>query len=345
MTDARTASARGDNPALRKAAVLLVSLDPETASRLLREFDSADQERIAREIVRLEERPANEEEREAVLREFAVLHRAQTSAGRGGPRSARRILEKIHPGGEARRMVEAVEESLGRTRFDFLKRADPQNVAVFLADEHPQTIALVLSYLPPERGARLLEALPLAKQQEVVRRLASLEPANPDVVEQVEKALATRLSGLAAKELQQIDGPAVAASVLSRVPRATERGILEGLKADDPELAEAIRRLMFKFEEVIRVNDRGIQNLLKSIDAGRLSLALKTASPELREKFFRNMSQRAAERVREEMELLGPVRVADVEGAQESIVEEILRLEEAGELVIEGRSGSESVRV
>lgn len=336
---------RTSGPGLRKAAVLLVSLDPGSASALLSRFDAAEQERVAREIVRLEEHPPLPEERDAVLREFATTFREVQSTERGGLRSAQAILEKIHAPEEARKILDSIESSLGRSRFGFLKKADVLNVAGFIADEHPQTIALILSYLPPVQAARLVETLPLPKQQEVIRRLANLEPTSPEVVQQLEKALETRLSAFSTRDLQEVDGRAAAAAVLNQVARSTERGILEALKAEEPELAEGIRRLMFTFAEAERVNDRGIQNVLKSIDTAKLSLALKTAKPELRQKFYRNMSQRAAERIQEEMELMGPVRLGDVEAAQNSIVDEILRLEEAGELAIEGRGAGEAVVV
>ncbi|HEX7898195.1 MAG TPA: flagellar motor switch protein FliG [Planctomycetota bacterium] len=324
---------------LRKAAILLVSLEAGSASKLMSQFDPVQQERLAREIILLEEHPPLAEERDAVLREFAGIFRASRSTDRGGLRSARAILEKIHPADEAKKILEAVEASLGRTRFEFLKKADVQNVAAFIADEHPQTIALVLSHLPPAQAARVVECFPLAKQQDVVRRLAGMEPTSPAVVREVEKALESRLSAFAPRESREVDGRAVAAALLNQLSRSTERGILEGLKADEPELAEEIRRRMFTFDDLARVNDRGIQNLLKTLDSSRLPLALKAAKPELREKFFRNMSERAVERVKEEMELMGPVRVSDIEGAQNAIVDEVLRLEETGEVAIEGRGG------
>jgi flagellar motor switch protein FliG len=324
---------------LRKAAILLVSLEAGSASKLMSQFEPAQQERLAREIILLEEHPPLSKERDAVLREFAGIFRASRSTDRGGLRSARAILEKIHPADEAKRILEAVEASVGRGRFEFLKKADVQNVAAFIADEHPQTIALVLSHLPPVQAARVVEWFPLAKQQEVVGRLAGLEPTSPAVVREVEKALESRLSAFAPREAREVDGLAVAAALLNQLSRSTERGILKGLQADEPELAEEIRRRMFTFDDLDRVNDRGIQNLLKALDASRLPLALKAARPELREKFFRNMSERAVERLKEEMELMGPVRVSDIEAAQNAIVEEVLRLEEAGELAIEGRGG------
>ncbi len=334
---------RAEAGGLRKAAILMVSLDPESASRLLAEFEKPDQERLAREIVRLEAAPAEPGELEIVIRDFIAHHRAHMASGPGGVRAARRILEKIHSPEETRQILEAVESALGRTRFAFLRKAELPDLVAFLASEHPQTIALVLSHLPPAQGARLVEALPLPRQQEVVRRLASLEPTNPAVVEQVEKTLESRLSAYGTRGLQESDGLGAAAALLARLPRAVERGLMEALRADDPEFADTLRRRMFRFELLLWANDRGVQNLLKNIDTATLSLALKAAGAELREKFFRNMSPRAVERIREEMEVLGPVRLSDVESAQQSIVEEVLRLEEAGELAIEGRGGSDTV--
>lgn len=328
---------------LRRAAILMVSLDPESASKLLAEFEKGDQERLAREIVRLENAPAEPGELEIVIREFLSHHQSQQAGGPGGVRAARRILEKIHTPEETREILKAVESALGRTRFEFLRKAELPDLVAFLANEHAQTIALVLSHLPPAQGAKLVQALPLPKQQEVVRRLASLEPTSPSVVEQVEKTLESRLSAYGTRGLQETDGLAAAAALLGQLPRAMERGLLEALRADDPEFADTLRRRMFRFDLLLHANDRGIQSLLKNIDTATLALALKTAGPELREKFFRNMSPRAVERIREEMEVMGPVRLSEVEAAQQAIGDEVLRLEEAGELAIEGRGGSDTV--
>lgn len=342
------AAVRDPLPALeavgaRRAAVLLVSLDQEAAARLMAELAQPEQERIAAEIVRLESAPPDREERERVLREFTTYHLSQQAVEHGGRRSAQALLEKIHEPEDAKRMMENVQAAVGRQPFEFLRRADPDSVVGFIADEHPQMIALILSHLDPRRAARIVEGLPLARQQEVIRRLASMETASPAVVAQVEKALEGRLASFVSREGRETDGVAAAAKLLNHVARATERTILEGLKAEEPDLAEKIRRLMFTFTDLVRVNDRGIQNLLKTIDTSRLSLALKTAAPNLREKFFRNMSKRAMERITEEMELMGPVRVVDVQAAQNAIVDEVLRLEESGELIVEGRGGSETV--
>jgi flagellar motor switch protein FliG len=329
----------------RKAAVLMVSLEHDAAVRLMAQLDKAEQEKVALEIVRLETVPPTADERDRILREFYQLSVSPSVADQGGPGAALKLLEKVHSTAEARKIVESAETALGRGRFTFLKKTDPENLVAIVGEEHPQMIALILSHLPAERAAGIVESLPLAKQQEVIKRLANMEPTNPVVVEQVEKALETRLFSFAAPRVEATDGVQAAASLLNQVQRSTERGILEGLRAEEPELVEKIRRLMFTFADLVRVNDRGVQNLLKSIDASKMSLALKIASPELKDKFFRNMSKRAVERIKEEMELIGPVRASDVEAAQNQIVDEVLRLEEAGELIIEGRGGSERVVV
>jgi flagellar motor switch protein FliG len=339
----RDPRAAAETAGARRAAVLMVSLDQEAAARLMAQLDKPEQERIATEIVRLESSPPDRAEREKVLREFAQYHLSQQAVEGGGLRTAQSLLEKVHEPQEAKRILANVEAAVGKTPFEFLRKADPESVVGFIADEHPQMIALILSYLEPHRAGRIVESLPMAKQQEVIRRLATIEPTSPAVVEQVEKALQGRLEAFGAADVRETDGVNAAAKVLNHVTRATERVIMEGLKTDDPDLVEKLRRQMFTFADLQRVNERGVQNLLKTIDTSRLSLALKTASPELRDKFFRNMSKRAQERVLEEMELMGPVRVVDVQAAQNAIVDEVLRLEEAGELMVEGRGGMDSV--
>lgn len=343
MAPTRDPRAAAEAAGARRAAILLVSLDQETAARLMAQLDKPEQERIATEIVRLDSAPPDRAEREKVLREFTTYHVSQQAVESGGLRTAQSLLEKIHEPQEAKRLLANVQAAVGKTPFEFLRKADPDSIVGFIADEHPQMIALILSYLEPHRSGRVLEGLPLAKQQEVIHRLATIEPTSPAVVEQVEKALQGRLAAFGASDMRETDGIAAAAKVLNHVARATERTLMENLRMDEPDLVEKLRRQMFTFADLIRINDRGIQNLLKTIDTSRLSLALKTASPELRDKFFHNMSKRAQERVLEEMDLMGPVRVVDVQAAQNAIVDEVLRLEEAGELIIEGRGGTETL--
>ena len=325
-------------PGSRKAAILLASVDQETATRLMVQMSRQDQERVALEIARLESSPAAREEREAVLNEFYSSAAAQQHVETGGLAYAKQLLEKIHPPEEVNRIVETASARVAP--FRFLQKADDQDLLTFLQDEHPQTVALILAHLSPTQAAALLEGFPLKRQQEIVRRLSTMEQTSPEVIGQVEKALEQKLGGLMKQELKKTGGVDTAAGILNFVQRNTERSIMEGLVEDEPAMVEQLRRLMFTFEDMLRVNNRGVQSLLKSIETSRLSLALKTASDELKEKFFKNMSARAVENIKEEMELMGPVRLSDVEAAQTAIIDVVRQLEEQGELFVEGRGGA-----
>ncbi len=328
---------------LRKSALFLVSVDQESAARILTQLDKEDQERLALEITRLSDSRPTKEERDKVLQEFRNLQLAHQYVEQGGISYARALLEKVMPAEEARKIIEGITASMKSAPFGFLQKADSRSLVTFIQDEHPQTIALIIGYLTPSQSAEILEGLPLKKQQEVVRRLATMEHTSPEVVQQIEKALETKLSSFVTSELRKTGGVETAAEVLNLVQRSTERTILEGIEEEEPEMVEKIRRLMFTFDDIMRVNDRGVQNLLKNIDTSQLSMALKTASPELKEKFLKNMSQRASELIKEEMEFMGPVRLADVEAAQQAIVDVVRRLEEQGELIVEGRGGGEEI--
>ncbi len=334
-----------DTAGLRKAALFLVSVDADTAARILTQLDREEQELLAKEIAKLDDERPTKDERDKMFSEFKNTYLAQQYVEQGGLQYARQLLEKFLPPDEVRKIIESIESSMKATPFGFLHRADARNLITFIQDEHPQTIALIIAYLTSSQGAEIMEALPLKKQQEVVKRLATMEHTSPEIVQQVERALETKLSSFVTAELKKTGGVEAAAEVLNLVQRSTERNILEGLEEEDPEMVEQIRRLMFTFDDISRVNDRGIQNLLKNIDTSQLAMALKTASPELKEKFLKNMSQRAAELIREEMEFMGPVRLSDVEAAQQAIVDVVRRLEEQGELMIEGRGGAEEIVV
>lgn len=329
-------------PGLRKAAILMVSIDPDSASRVLGMLDKETMERVVLEISKLEHEPPSREERESVLKEFNTIAMAHQYVEQGGIGYARQLLEKTLPLDEVRKVIDTVEASLRSAPFGFLNRADIGNLITFIQDEHPQTIALIMAYLSPSQASSILEALPLKKQQEVIKRLATMEHTSPEIVEHVEKALESKLSAFVS-ELKKTGGVKAAAEVLNLVQRSTERSILEGLEEEDPEMVQEIRKLMFTFDDILRINDRGIQNLIKNIDRQQMALALKTASPEVKEKFFRNMSQRAVEEIKENMEFMGPVRISDVEAAQQQIVEVVRKLEEEGQLIIEGRGGAEEI--
>ncbi len=326
-----------DLTGLRKSAVLLLSIDQEIASMLLRQMDAATVEEVSRELASISSVAADV--RTKVVREFYDMILAQAWVTEGGLEYATALLKKSMDPGTAEQIIQQVSQTVQQTPFAFLQKAESDHLLTFIQDEHPQTIALIVSHLPYHKSAEILSGLPAQKQIEVIKRIANMEQTNPEVIREVERGLESRLSNMLTQRLEKTGGVDTVAEVLNLVDRSTEKGILEGLETDDPDLVEAIRRLMFVFEDILLVNDKGIQSVLKEIDNDELALALKTASDELKEKIFKNMSERAAELIKEDMEYMGPVRVSDVEAAQQRIVDVVRRLEEAGEIVIAGRGG------
>lgn len=328
---------------LTKAAVLLVSLDRDRSAEVLKFLDQELIEEVTREIAHLD--LIDSHQRGHVIEEFYNLALARQYLKQGGIGYARALLEKALPAKDADSILQMVEHQVSRQPFSFLAKTDAANLLTFIQDEHPQTIALILSHLSPSKGSEILASLQPAKQTEVATRIANMDNTNPEVIKEVEQGLEMRLSGIVSQTLKKVGGVEALAEMLNLADRATEKGILEGMEATNPELVEQIRRLMFVFEDILLVNDKGIQSVLKEIETDDLSLALKTATPELREKIFRNMSERAAQLIKEEMEFMGPVRVSDVEAAQQKIVDVVRRLEDAGEIIISGRGGEKDLIV
>ncbi len=328
---------------VKKAAVLLVSLDTDTSSRILANMATEDIERVSMEIARLED--VTSEVRDSVVREYYQLHQARKYLEQGGMEYARALLEKSLPSEDAAAILDGLQQSISQTPFHFLKKTDADNLLTFIQDEHPQTIALILAHLSSKQAGEILSGLSAKKQIAVVKRVARMEQTTPEAIRQVEAGLETRLASVMSQELEQAGGVETIAEVLNLVDRTTEKGILENLEEEDPDMVEQIRRLMFVFEDVLLVNDKGIQSVLKEVETDELSLALKTASEELQNKVFKNMSERAAAMIKEDMEYMGPVRVSDVEQAQQRIVDVVRRLEEAGEVIISGRGGEEEIVV
>jgi len=322
---------------LTKAAVLLLAVGPERAGVVLAKMPPEAVEEVMRELASLGRAPP--ELIAGVVEEFYGLTIASQYAREGNVDYARAVLSKSLDPKDADRMVQQIQTQVQKTPFSFLQRAESENLLTFIQDEHPQTIALILCHLPHHKAAEILSGLPLQKQLEVIKRIANMEQTNPEVIKEVERGLESRLANMLMQSMEKAGGVDTVAEVLNLADRATEKSIMEGLEAEDPDLVEQIRRLMFVFEDILLVNDKGIQAVLKEVDNDELSLALKTASPELQEKIFSNMSQRAAALIREDMEFMGPVRVSDVESAQQRIVDIVRRLEEAGEVLIQGRGG------
>ncbi|MGA2498506.1 MAG: flagellar motor switch protein FliG [Tepidisphaeraceae bacterium] len=327
----------------RKAAILLVSVEQAKAAELLKRMPPEAIEEIGREIASIGEvTPAD---RHTVLGEFYNMAVANAHITVGGLEYAKTLLKQSLTEQDAERVIKQVTQQVSTTPFAFLQRAESENLLTFIQDEHPQTIALILAHLPSQKASEILVGLPSQKQIQVVKRVANMEQTNPEVIKEVERGLEHRLSDIVSQTFEKAGGVDTVAEILNLADRSTEKGIMEGLEAEDPDLVEQIRRLMFVFEDILLVNDKGIQSVLKEIENEALALALKTASEELRQKIFKNMSERAAQLIAEDMQYMGPVRVSDVEAAQQKIVDVVRRLEDAGEIIIAGRGGEKEMVV
>ncbi|KAF2958663.1 flagellar motor switch protein FliG [Thermotoga sp. Ku-13t] len=325
----------------RKAAILLVMLGPEKAASVLKHLDESDVEQLTIEIANLGK--ITDEEKKQVLSEFQDLARAREMISQGGIEYAKEVLQKAFGPEKAMRIIERLVSNLQVKPFDFLRQADPLQLVNFLQNEHPQTIAVILSYLEPQLAGRILSALPEDLQVEVVKRIALLERTSPDVIRDIEKNLERKLSGFVMQTFSQVGGVDTAAEIMNSLDRSSERKIMEKLSYDSPELAEEIRRRMFVFEDIVKLDDRSVQIVLREIETRDLALALKGASEEVKQKIFKNISKRAAQLLQDELEYMGPVRLKDVEEAQQKIINVIRRLEEAGEIIIARGGGEELI--
>lgn len=340
---ATSSESAADIPGPRKAAVLLLALNQTTASEILKRMPRERVEDVSREIAALDRVDAGT--RTAIITEFYNLLLARQYMNMGGLGLARSLLQKTLPADEARKIIESLEHQVHAQPFSFLQKTETENLLTFLHGEHPQTIALVLSHVPATTASEILVGLEPERQIEVVTRIAHMDHTSPEVIKEVERGLEQRLAGLVSERFERTGGVRSVAEMLNLAGRATEKAIMEGLAEESPDLVEDIRRLMFVFEDIMRVDDRGIQAVLKEVENEELSLSLRTASDELKEKIFSNMSERAAALIKEEMEFMGPVRVSDVESAQQKIVDTVRRLEDAGEIVIAGKGGDKDLIV
>jgi flagellar motor switch protein FliG len=318
--------ARGD---IRKAAILLMSLPEEQAAQLLAKLDHRQLEAVSVEIAKLNE--VTGDEQETALHDFSKSN-PNTLTGRvGGLDVAKNLVEKALGKG-ATAAVDNIRQSLEALPFGFLQKVDSQNLLTFIIDEHPQTIALILCHLPPAQAAEVIRGLPTERQISVIRRVATMAQTSPEIIQEVENGLERRMASVMSQQFENAGGVSSVAEILNVIDRATERSLLENLAQETPELVEEIRRLMFVFEDIVKFGDREIQTLLKNVESSQWAMAMKGASEELKEKILKNMSKRAADLLREEMEYLGPVKLSSVEQMQQQIVDIIRRLEDAGEL-------------
>lgn len=326
-----------------KAAIVMVALGSDASSQIFKNLAEVEIEKLSTEIAKLDN--VTSEIREAVLEEFHALALAHQYVSQGGLEYAREILEAALGPRKAKEILEKVQQTIRTTGFNLLENIDPKQLVNFIQKEHPQTIALLLAHMEPAAAAPIISALPQELQVDVTTRIATMESISPETLDQVEEVLVSQIKSLFGGDVSEIGGVRAVAEMLNNVDRGAEKNILGNLERENPELATEIKNLMFVFEDVMLLDDRSMQRVLKEVDTKELAMALKGASEELQEKFFKNMSSRAAEMIREDMEFMGPIRLKDVEEVQQRIVDVIRRLEEDGEIIISGRGGEEDIVV
>jgi len=326
----------------QKAAVLLISLGPEVAAKVYQHLSDDEVEQLTYEIANLQK--VDVDYREQVMKEFHDIAMANEYILTGGIDYAREVLEKAMGPEEAERIFNKLTSTLQVRPFHFVRQADPHQLVTFLQEEHPQTMALVLSYLDAQQAAMVLSSLPPEIQSDVARRVALMNSTSPEVISDVEQVLETKLSMMTSFDSAQTGGVDSVVKILNHVDRSTERTILDELSEVDPDLADEIKRKMFLFEDIVLLDDRSIQRVIRDVEPKDLQLSLKVVSDNVRDRIFDNMSKRMVETFKEEMEFMGPVRLRDVEDAQQRIVGVIRRLEESGEIII-ARGGGDDIIV
>jgi flagellar motor switch protein FliG len=322
----------------QKAAIMLMVLGPQSSGSVVRHLDEDQIEVLSLELARLDK--VTPEQRESVIREFYEVAIAQDYIAEGGVEHARKVLEEAFGNDRAEEVIKRVVAAMQVVPFEFLKKADPAQVLSFIQDEHPQTIA----YMPINNAALILSKLASDLRADVAGRIAMMEQTPPEVIRRVEQVLEKKVSSLISQEMTQAGGPKALVDLLNRVDRSTERLIMDSLTENNPELADTVKNMMFVFEDIIQLDDRAIQAIMKEVDMKELATALKGTAGEVQEKIFKNMSERAVAMLKEDMEFMGPVRLRVVEESQQKIVAIIRKLEDSGEVVI-GRSGEEDILV
>lgn len=327
----------------QKAALLLISMDVESATRIFRELEPMEVERITIEISSMRGIPSNVTDE--VMQEFQEMTTAREFVVQGGLEYAQTLLEKTFGINKATDIMEKVKALTHVTGFAMLRQTDPQQLASFLSKEHPQTIALILSNILPEQTAQVLLEFPEELRSDVAFRIATLGKVSPQTLKEIEKVLDEIAQNQMNQSISTIGGTKSVAAILNKSTTVTAKSVLENIEQRDVQLAAEIKRLMFLFEDIIFIDDRGIQRILREVDKKDLALALKVAEEKLRTKIFANMSERAVDMLKEELDFMGPVRLRDVESAQTRIVEVVKQLEEREEIIISRRGGAEEVFV
>lgn len=338
---ARAAVSKSERTGKEKAAMLLISLGPERSAEIFKHLKEEEIEQLTLEIANI--RTVTPEDKEKVLEEFYQICLAQEYIAEGGIGYAKEILEKALGTQKALDVINKLTVSLQVRPFDFVRKADPSQLLNSIQSEHPQTIALILAYLKPQQSAVVLSALPQDKQADVARRIAVMDRTSPEVIKEVERVLEKKLSSFMTEDYTAAGGVQAIVDILNSVDRGTEKYIMETLEIEDTDLAEEIKKRMFVFEDILTLDNRSIQRFLREVDNNQLAIALKGSTEEVQKLIFGNMSKRLAEMIKEDIEFMGPVRLKDVEEAQQKIVNVIRKLEDAGEIVISRGGGDEII--
>lgn len=326
---------------VQKAAVLLIALGPEKSATIFKHLKEEEIEDLTLEIANT--KSVSPKVKEDVINEFYEVCLAQQYIAEGGIGYAKDLLEKALGSEKAMDVIGKLTASLQVKPFEFVRKTEASQLLNFIQDEHPQTIALILSYLSSGQSAQILGALPPEKQADVAKRIAMMDRTSPDVIKEVEKVLESKLSSLVNQDYTVIGGVDAVVDILNTVDRGTEKHIMETLEVEEPELADEIRKKMFVFEDILLLDDRAIQRVLRDVDNNDLAIACKGSNEEVQNAIFNNMSKRLAQMIKEDMEFMGPVRMKDVEEAQQKIVNIIRKLEDSAEIVISRGGGDEIV--
>ncbi|MCD6161892.1 MAG: flagellar motor switch protein FliG [candidate division Zixibacteria bacterium] len=327
----------------QKAAILIIGLGQEISTRVMQELSDVELEKITIEIANL--RDVSSKLEEQVVKEVSQLIMAQQYINQGGVEYAKSLLETAVGSTKAVEILKRLEGSLKATGFARIKHIDPKQLINFIQNEHPQTIALILAQLAHGQAAQILADLDPELQAEVSMRMATMEKISPEIISELEGVLEGQFEEVGSRDLSISGGTKTVAEILNLIESSTEKAILETMEAEDPELAAEIKNLMFVFEDMVVLDDRSIQRVLKDVETKDLAVALKAASDEVKEKVFKNVSERVGGMIQEEIEFMGPMRLSDVELAQQRIVEVIRRLQDEGQIIIAGRGGKEELVV
>ena len=330
-----------DYTGIQKAAILLIALGPERSADIFKHLKEDEIEELTLEIANT--RSVSPQVKEDVLNEFYQICLAQQYIAVGGIGYAKELLDKALGEDRAKEVITKLTASLQVRPFEFVRKTDPSQLLNFIQDEHPQTIAMILSYLTSAQAALVIGALPPEKQADVAKRIAMMDRTSPDVIKEVERVLEKKLSSLVNQDYTIVGGVDAIVNILNTVDRTTEKHIMESLEIEEPELADEIRKKMFVFEDILLLDDRAIQRVLRDVDNADLGVALKAANEEVQNVIFKNLSKRLAAMIKEDMEFMGPVRMKDVEEAQQKVVSVIRKLEDSGEIVISRGGGDEIV--